>query len=110
MKQWQQKKPEEKKKSFIQEFMEFIKKYQIIGLAIAFIMGGAAQKLITAFVTDIISPLLAIFLGKANFEQFKVTVLGANFLVGALITALIDFLVVALVIFIVIKYAIREAK
>jgi len=104
------KKAEEKKKSFIQEFMEFIKKYQIIGLAIAFIMGGAAQKLITAFVTDIISPLLAIFMGKANFEQLKVNIAGGDFLIGALITAVIDFIVVALVIFIVIKYAIKDTK
>ena len=100
----------EKKKTFIQEFMEFVKKYQIIGLAIAFVIGGAAQKLISAFVADIISPLLAIFMGKANFEQFQVTILGGNFLIGALITAIIDFLVVALVIFIIVKYAIKDTK
>lgn len=45
------------KKSFIKEFMEFLQKFSVIGLAIAFVIGQAASKLVTAFVTDIITPL-----------------------------------------------------
>lgn len=40
----------------------------IIGLAIAFIIGQAASKLVTAFVNDIIDPIIGIFLPGGNLS------------------------------------------
>ena len=45
------------KKGMIGEFMEFLMKYQVIGLAVAFIIGAAATKMVTAAVNDIIMPV-----------------------------------------------------
>jgi len=45
------------KKSLIQEFMDFLQKFGVIGLAIAFVVGAAASKLVTALVTDLVTPL-----------------------------------------------------
>ncbi|HZA42551.1 MAG TPA: MscL family protein [Nitrososphaeraceae archaeon] len=45
--------------------MYFLKTFGIIGLAIAFIIGQAASKLVTAFVNDIIDPIIGIFLPGA---------------------------------------------
>lgn len=50
------------KQSFIQEFMGFLKTFGIIGLAIAFVIGAAASKLVSALVTDIINPLVGLAL------------------------------------------------
>ncbi len=36
------------KKGVVGEFMEFLMKYQVIGLAVAFIIGAAATKMVTA--------------------------------------------------------------
>ncbi len=49
--------PAEVKRSLAQEFFDFLKVFGIIGLAIAFVIGQAASKLVTAFVNDIITPL-----------------------------------------------------
>jgi large conductance mechanosensitive channel len=38
--------------------MEFLLKYQVIGLAVAVIIGAAATKMVTASVTDIIMPVI----------------------------------------------------
>lgn len=38
--------------------MEFLKKHQVIGLAVAFIMGAAAAKLVSATVNDLIMPII----------------------------------------------------
>lgn len=38
-----------------EEFVDFLKKYQVIGLAVAFVMGVTATKVITAAVNDLIS-------------------------------------------------------
>lgn len=37
---------EEVKKSFWDEFMEFLSKYGVIGLAVAFVIGAAVTKLV----------------------------------------------------------------
>ena len=46
--------------SFSQEFMDFLKKYQVIGLAVAFIIGTAASTLVTALVKDLIMPFVGV--------------------------------------------------
>ncbi len=42
----------EEKKSFMQEFIDFLNKYGVIGLAVAFVMGAAVTKLVSALVAE----------------------------------------------------------
>jgi large-conductance mechanosensitive channel len=48
--------PPEVKRSLAQEFFDFLKTFGVIGLAIAFVIGQAASKLVTVLVNDIITP------------------------------------------------------
>ena len=91
-------------KTFITQFFDFLKTFGIIGLAIAFVIGQAASKLITALVEDIINPLVGLFLPSGSLEQLsaKITnVSGAisEFKYGDFIANIIDFLIIALVVF-----------
>ena len=43
----------------LSEFMQFLKTYNVIGLALAVIIGGKANALAGAFVNDLVTPLLA---------------------------------------------------
>jgi large conductance mechanosensitive channel len=89
------------KKSFIQEFMDFLQKFSVIGLAIAFVIGQAASKLISAFVNDLITPFIGLLtpnVGDLNKVGF--TVGNSTFSYGDLISNLINFLIIALVIFV----------
>ena len=52
--------PPPAKKSFSEEFMDFLNKFGVVGLAIAFIIGGAAGRLITALVADLLMPIIAV--------------------------------------------------
>jgi large conductance mechanosensitive channel len=54
--------PVEVKRSLAEEFFDFIKTFGIIGLAIAFVIGQSAYKLVTALVDDIITPFIGIFI------------------------------------------------
>lgn len=95
-------------KTFISQFFDFLKTFGIIGLAIAFVIGQASSKLITAFVEDIINPLIGLFLPSGSLEQLsaKVTsVSGAisEFRYEDFIANIIDFLIIALVVFIAYK-------
>lgn len=85
-------------------FMEFIQEQGVVGIAVAFVLGAAVTKLVAAFVTDIINPILGIFLGKAQGLGSAVIKVGsAEILIGSFILAMIDFLVVALVVYFMVK-------
>ncbi|NIU84291.1 MAG: large conductance mechanosensitive channel protein MscL, partial [Candidatus Thorarchaeota archaeon] len=49
-------------KGFQEEFLDFLNKYGVIGLAIAFIIGGAAGRLVSALVDDILMPIITFFI------------------------------------------------
>jgi large conductance mechanosensitive channel len=94
-------------KKFIQEFKEFAFKGSVVDMAVGIIIGGAFTSLVTAFVDDIISPLLGLF-GSMNLDAMKVVLKGTgdtavtlNY--GAFLAAVINFLLMALVLFVILR-------
>ena len=63
------------KQSFVQEFMGFLKTFGIIGLAIAFVIGAAASKLVSALVTDIINPIVGLALPSGDLKTLQAILL-----------------------------------
>ncbi len=84
--------------AIIKEFREFILRGNVIDLGVGIVIGAAFTAVVTAFVKDIITPLLSIP-GTTNFSDIYFQVGGARFLVGDFINALVSFLLIALVIF-----------
>jgi large conductance mechanosensitive channel len=92
------------KKSFIQEFVEFLEKFSVIGLAIAFVIGQAASKLISAFVNDMITPLVGLLTPNVgDLNKVQLTVGNSTFSYGDLISNVINFLIIALIVFLAYK-------
>ncbi len=100
----------EEKKSFMQEFMDFLNKYGVIGLAVAFVMGAAVTKLVTALVTDLIMPIIGAVIPGGDWEKATLTIGSIKFLVGDFAGALIDFIIIAFVIFMIVKAIVKEKK
>jgi len=94
-------------RGFIDEFMEFLMKYQVIGLAVAVIIGAAAGKMVTAMVNDIIMPIIAVIVPGGDWRTSVLQIGPMKFLVGDFVGALIDFIIVALVIFLVVKFIMK---
>ncbi len=95
--------PEPKKpKNLGEEFLQFIKKYKILGLASAFILGLAVNALIMSLAEDIITPIIGIFI--PNFEDIQ-DIKAGPFGVGKFIAAVINFFIIAFILFLIIKYA-----
>ena len=91
----------EKKKNLLEEFKEFIKKYQVLGLAVAFIMAQYLGALVKSLVDNLVMPIVTIFLPTdVPWEQFVVWRFGIGSFIGDLIT----FIIVAFVIFLLVKY------
>jgi large conductance mechanosensitive channel len=95
--------PPPTKKTFGEEFMEFLNKYGVIGLAIAFIIGGAAGRLVTALVNDLLMPVIAVIIPGGEWRTTVFTVGPIKFLLGDFVGTLIDFIIIALIVFILMK-------
>jgi len=86
------------------EFMDFISKYKVMGLAVAFIIGLYLGALVQSLVTDLIMPIIGLALpGLGNLATYTVEVSSQAFGIGSFLVALITFIIVALVIFILVK-------
>ncbi len=97
--------------SFVDEFMEFLNKHKVVGLAVAFIIGAAAAKLVSALVNDIIMPIIAVLIPGGDWRTFALQLGPVKLLIGDFAGALIDFVIVAFVIFLVVKFIVKdEAK
>ena len=113
----------------IKEFKEFALKGNLIDTAIAFVMGAAFGKVVSAFVEKMFSPLVGLLMGGVDLTKKKFVVKegvaeikdAAGAVItpavnevaiqwGAFITATIDFLVVAFVMFMIIKAMNRMKK
>lgn len=98
------------------EFKEFALKGNLIETAIAFVMGAAFGKVVTAFVEKMFAPLVGLLMGGVNLNDHKLVIRAATdtrpevaLAWGEFVTASIDFLVVATVMFFIIK-TINAAK
>lgn len=106
----------------LKEFKEFALKGNLVDMAIAFVMGGAFGKVVTAFVEKIFAPFTGLLLGGINLADKKIvlkdgitevkdaagavtTAASPELAVewGNFITASIDFIVIAFVMFMIIK-------
>src|SRR5689334_311155 len=83
----------------MKDFKEFLLRGNLVDMAVGIVIGVAFAALVTAFVADLITPLLAAIGGKPNFADLSFTVNGSHFLYGSFINALISFLIIAAVIF-----------
>lgn len=85
-------------------FLDFIREQGVVGLAVGFILGGAISKLVSAFVTDLINPILGIILGAAgNLKDAFFQLGSAKILWGDFLATLIDFLIIAFVVYFGVK-------
>jgi large conductance mechanosensitive channel len=90
-------------KGFMEEFMNFLNKYGVIGLAIAVIIGGAAGSLVSALVSDILMPVVTFFIPGGGWRE-AVWILGPIQLsIGHFTGVFIDFLIMALIVFVLMR-------
>ena len=93
-------------KSFLAEFKKFIKRGNVLDMAVGVIVGGAFTAIVTSLNKDILTPLIAVF-GGTDFSNLIIT-LGEGeeapvLAYGNFITAVINFLGTAFVLFCLVK-------
>jgi large conductance mechanosensitive channel len=101
------------------EFRDFISKYKVMGLAVAFIIGVYLGAVVLALVKDLIMPIIGLAIpGLGNLATFKIAFPsttfdaqgnpplgygGQIFGIGDFLVSVITFIIVAFVIFLIVK-------
>ena len=104
-------------KKIFKEFGEFIKRGNVIDLAVAVVIGGAFSSIVSSLVNDVIMPVISLATGGIDFTNLFVSLNGQKYATlaeaqeagasvlayGSFIQAIINFLIIAFVIFMVVK-------
>lgn len=76
-------------------FKQFILRGNVVDLAVGVVMGAAFGTVVSGFVKDLLTPLIAAIVGKQDFSTLKFTINGSQFLYGDLMNAIVSFLLIA---------------
>ena len=91
---------------FLRDFQEFALKGNVVDLAVAVVIGGAFGKIITAFVEDLVMPLINPIVSQAG-GNWRTIEVGPGIKLGDFFGAVVDFVLIALVLFLVIRAVTR---
>lgn len=100
----------------LKEFKEFAMRGNLVDLAVAFVMGGAFGKIVTAFVDGMVMPAVGMLTGGVDFSDKKLVLQTASdstsevaIQYGQFVTAFIDLIVISFAVFLIVK-AINKLK
>jgi large conductance mechanosensitive channel len=81
------------------EFKAFLLRGNLIELAVAFVIGGAFAALVTSFVNNLITPIIAMIVGEPDLSYLDFTINDAVFSYGLFLNSLISFVSIAAAVF-----------
>lgn len=93
----------------VKEFREFAVKGNVVDMAVGIIIGAAFGKIVSSFVSDVVTPPLGYVIGGVDFTKLAVTLptlRGSEEVTiryGIFLQALFDFIIVAFAIFLLVK-------
>lgn len=87
----------------LKEFKKFIARGNVIDLAVGVIIGAAFTAIVQSLVTNLINPLIGLFVGRINLSNLVLQVGDAKFKYGSFLNSVINFLIIAFVVFLIVK-------
>lgn len=88
-----------KKAGWISEFKTFMMRGNVLDMAVGVVIGSAFTAIVTSVVENLLTPVIALILGKTDFSSIVVGPFG----IGAVINAIVTFLITAFVVFWIVK-------
>ena len=87
----------------LKEFAKFLKEFNIVSLAVGFVMGTASTALVGSMVKDILMPIAAPLMGAESWREAIWNIGLVHIAIGSFTAELFNFLILALIIFIIAK-------
>jgi len=91
------------------EFMAFLKTYGVIGLAIAVVIGGKLNAVVSSIVDGLLMPLIGLIPVGGDWQTWGFTLRDQKFMLGPILAALVNFVIVAWLVFWLSKKLLKEA-
>jgi large conductance mechanosensitive channel len=95
---------------FIKEFREFAVKGNVVDLAVGVVIGASFGKIVSSFVSDVITPPLGYLIGGVDFTKLALTLPAlqqgkedVTIRYGVFLQSTFDFMIVAVAIFLAVK-------
>jgi len=76
-------------------FRDFVLRGNVVDLAVGVVIGAAFGSVVTAFVKDLLTPLIAALVKKPDFSGFAFELHGSKFQYGDFVNTIISFLLIA---------------
>lgn len=94
-------------KKFFSEFKAFIMRGNVMDLAVAVIIGGAFQSIVSSLCDDVITPfiqyIIGMITGAQSIDEMMQVLNVGPIAFGNFISAIINFIIMAFIIFILVK-------
>ena len=103
-------------KKFFEEFKAFISKGNVMDMAVAVVIGGAFNKIVSSLVNNIVMPLISLLLNGINVSDWKWVIKAAEYsssgklisaetalTYGVFIQTVLEFLIIAFCMFVSLK-------
>jgi large conductance mechanosensitive channel len=91
------------RKGFVGEFIDFVSKYKVLGLAVAFILGMYLGEVVKGLVTGLLMPAIQWVMDPVMGGDTGLVGSFLPYRPGLFIAACITFVIVCIVIFIIVK-------
>jgi len=76
-------------------FKQFLLRGNVLDLAVGVVIGVAFGTVVTSFVKNLLTPLIAALVGKPDFSAYSFEINGSKLLYGEFVNTVISFLLVA---------------
>jgi large conductance mechanosensitive channel len=80
-------------------FRQFLLRGNVVDLAVGVVIGAAFGAVVTSFVKDVLTPIIAAIFKQPDFSTMYVEVHGSKIMYGSFLNALIAFLLVAFAVY-----------
>jgi large conductance mechanosensitive channel len=76
-------------------FKQFLLRGNVVDMAVGIVVGAAFGAVVTGFVKNLLTPLIAAIIKQPDFSALTFAINGSKFLYGEFINALVSFLIIA---------------
>ena len=91
----------------IKEFIEFLKEYKVISLALAFVMATASTSMVNSFVKDILLPVVTPLFSSESWRNAVLRIGSVEIAYGSFLAEVLNFIFLGLVVFFIAKKIFR---
>jgi large conductance mechanosensitive channel len=94
----------------LREFRDFLMRGNLVEIAVGLILALAFSQVVAAFVSGILTPLIAAIFGQPNFASITFSIGDGIVRIGAFLDAVISFVITGWALFLVVKVYNRLRK